>query len=132
MKRRGFLGFMGGAVAAGPGMAKQAAAQTLADLSIVDGINPAPPLSYYGEFPPRQADWAIPRLGKFKELLKSAESLKRKHMKTPVPALDPDLANMRSISLGSKIRMQRDRNFKHWLENEGGWLQRAINGEEDY
>lgn len=128
MKRRGFLGFMGGAVAAGPGMARQAAAQTLGSLSTGDFVSIGAPM-YGGAV--SDPGYAIHRLGQFKKFLESAEALRRRRLGTSVNILDPDLAQMRSFSLSAKIRMQRERNFQEWLDHESSWLQRAISGQDN-
>jgi hypothetical protein len=138
MKRRGFLGFMGGAVAAGPGMAKQAMVQ-IGDLSIpmsggiARGFNTDP-----NEAPTYSGGddgWQMERWSTFQKFLLSPEKLWKRRLDTHVNFLDPDIAQMRSISMVSKIRMQRDRNFSQWLRSEANWLQRAMsdeNGSDDY
>lgn len=134
MKRRGFLGFLGGAAVAGPGMVKNAAAQTMADLhpsgialsssaGISNGPMEAVPMNDITYQAERFARWNIARL--------NPEWLSRKRRERWVDGLDPDIASYRSISLGSKIRMQRNRNFETWLEGQDNWFERAISGERD-
>lgn len=117
MKRRGFFGLMGGAVVAGPSMAKTAISTGLEGLSIgaISGM-PEPPypfataasdISDISPFDP--GHWAQRELADF--LGKSAEELAEMRLNTSVSAIDPDISIMRSISLDSKIRMQRDRTF---------------------
>lgn len=56
MKRRGFLGLIGGAAVAGPSMAKQAVAATLADGHLV-GIATAANDFVGGGYPDGIMDW---------------------------------------------------------------------------
>lgn len=119
MKRRGFFGLMGGAVVAGPSMAQQAMTTGLEGLSIggvgvpfmdnganyVGQTTAAGPSETYDP-----THWPRKELADFLGL--TAEEWAQIRLDTYVSALDPDIAIMRSISLTSKIRMQRDRNFE--------------------
>lgn len=119
MKRRGFFGLMGGAVVAGPSMAQQAISTGMEGLSI--GGFGVPMLgagaNYAGQAvadgPSETYDpthWPRKELADF--LGRTAEEWAQIRLDTYVSSLDPDIAIMRSISLDSKIRMQRDRNFE--------------------
>ena len=133
MKRRGFLGFMGGAAVAGPAMAKQAVAQSLdamrlgtvlphgigGGMGLVGGTEAGVPPDHYDPL-----GWARKDLAQF--LGKSASQLLKERLNTQVSHLDPDIAVMRSISLGTTIRMQRDRNFEQNRTRERGWLEERI------
>ena len=124
MKRRGFLGFIGGAAVAGPGMAKAAATQGMEAMSLGNsaglglvstGIGyqtDAGPISPYPDelHPSDPKHWAQRQLADF--MGRSAEELRELRLDTHVSALDPDLAVNRSFSLQTKVRMQRDRNFE--------------------
>lgn len=135
MKRRGFFGLMGGAVVAGPSMAKAAATQGLEALQLgpVGGM-PFPPSAGYttGAYPensdgPSPLDpehWMQRELSDF--LGVSARELAERRLETHVHALDPDLAVMRSLSLDAKIRIQRDRQFTRERESQRRYLSRNI------
>ena len=126
MKRRGFLGFLGGAAVAGPGMVKNAAAQGMEAMSLGNstgllsaGIGyageamQADPLPFSSQGPLHPSDpkhWVQRQLAEF--MGRSAEELLEQRLGTQVHALDPDLAVNRSFSLSTKVRMQRDRNFE--------------------
>lgn len=124
MKRRGFLGFIGGAAVAGPSMAKAAAVQGMEAMSLgnavsLSGLVPGggwatevvPTEAYPDELHPTDPrHWVQRQLQEF--MGRSAEELLEQRLGTSVHALDPDLAVSRSFSLDAKIRMQRDRNFE--------------------
>lgn len=134
MKRRKFLGFLGGAAVAGPGMAKAAATQGIEALSVspvmpMNMVNPgmfgtaASAISGpVDDFDP--VGWARRDLARF--LGKSAEQLIRERNGIQVAMLDPDIASMRSLSLGAKVRMQRERLFERQQADERGWLERRL------
>jgi len=126
MKRRGFLGFLGGAAVAGPGMVKQAAAQTVAELALPSVGFGVEPVGYATQADDRS--WFNDKWRAFQSIVNSAEALARRKREIHVTHLDPDLANCRSFSLDAKIRMQRERNFKAWLEREQGWFARNWDG----
>lgn len=127
MKRRGFLGFLGGAAVAGPGMVKGAAAQGMEAMNLgqVSGLmggmstggyysnetDPAPPSSSSALPPTDPRHWVQRQLTDF--LGQTAEDLWEQRLRTQVQSLDPDLAVNRSFSLSTKIRIQRDRNFEN-------------------
>ena len=122
MKRRGFLGFLGGAAVAGPGMAKAAAAQGMEAMSLGNSTGLLSAVGYAGEaiasndpypgalHPSDPKHWVQRQLAEF--MGRTAEELLEQRLNTQVHALDPDLAVNRSFSLATKVRMQRDRNFE--------------------
>ncbi len=133
MKRRGFLGFLAGGAVAGPGMAKQAAAATLADLNVAalaGGI--AGEDSYYGgstgaiKSGRSSSGWAKVELAKL--LTRTSEQHAHFKRRLRVHTLDPDLASYRSIALHQKIAMQRERNYARNLRDEIDNLQAHILG----
>jgi len=131
MKRRGFLGFLGGAAIAGPSMAKQAVAATVADLNLA-GLSGGIPVPDY-DGPVGQAiggsgakEWAVARLAKL--AIRTAEQHDYHRRSVRPNMLDPDIASYRSIALHQKIRMQRDRDYVRGLEQERASLQGAIAG----
>lgn len=128
MKRRNFLGFMGGAAVAGPSMAKAGieslavpslgnAANQIVGGTIASGIRGP-------EEPHDPLGWAKKDLARL--LNKSAAQIMREKQGIQVTMLDPDLAAMRSLSLDTKIRIQRDRLYARSQEQERGWLEQRI------
>lgn len=128
MKRRGFLGFMGGAAVAGPGMVKEAAAKTLADLSL-GGIGGFPPSSPYPSGAINslgQMEWASKELAKL-GLRPAAQHAFHKR-RTQVHSLDPDLASYRSIALHRKISIQRERQYERELRETKSYFEATVAG----
>lgn len=112
MKRRNFLGFMVGAAASGPSIAKSASQLSMADLNYA-GISlgggggsgelakaPCPSDVYYDE-----KSWAKKALSGL--LGKTAKEIEKGRRETYVGGLEPDVAVLRSMTLTSKIRLQR-------------------------
>lgn len=131
MKRRGFLGFLGGAAVAGPSMAKQAVTTGLEGLSIGSGSQviggTLASAGYAAQGPLDPYDpvrWATRELNEF--IGRSASELLRERLETHVDRLDPDIAGMQAIALQAKIRMQRDRNFERNRAQQRGWLEREV------
>ena len=129
MKRRGFLGFLGGAAVAGPGMVKEAAAQTLADLSVsgvggslVGGLGYGVPSAQQTSMAP----WAADRLAKLVGRTAAQHAFYK--ARTEVYKLVPDLAANRSMALHRKIGLQRDRDYERSLEGEHSSLEATIAG----
>ena len=118
MKRRGFLGFLGGAVAAGPSAAKAAIDTTLADAGYVgQGLSAAAcntPAPYEG----------MSKLGrKLVQWVRSegVPEWKKRHIERNADhwrasGIDPDLACLKSVSPGYKAREQRRRNIERETE----------------
>lgn len=131
MKRRGFLGILGGAAVAGPSMAK-AALTTIADTSVV-GLSGGVPVPDWGApgyaspgIPVSDSSWQIGRLAKL--IARTAEQHDWHRRRTAVQSLDPDLAVNRSMALHMKIAIQRDRNYARGLEYERSDLEAQIAG----
>lgn len=138
MKRRGFLGFLGGAVAAGPAMAKQAATVGMEAMSLA-GVNaaaagseieasfawataPGNPIAPISPLDPKH--WIQQEL---RELVgMTAEERERRRRCTRVHGLDPDLAANRSFSLAAKVRLQRDRNFEREMTGQKEEMTRRL------
>lgn len=128
MKRRGFLGFLAGGAVAGPGLAKQAVAESIGDLGIQSaGILATDPSRYYSGPVPSSAppNW-IARLLKLNTRSQLEHAFHRK--RTEVYALDPDLHSYRSFAMHAKISLQRERNYIRGLENDRSWIEGAIAG----
>lgn len=126
MKRRGFLGFLGGAVAAGPSMAKQAVAE-VASLSIPNGLPTLPDFGFeksVGYPVSDSGEWEVLGLAELVGLTREqhAERMRggRVHM------LDPDIQSWRSISLSAKIQIQRERTYWRDYHNRKTFLERAV------
>ena len=111
MKRRAFLGFLGGAAVSGPTVAKAAGEMGLADLSLPNAIGEAVLPSAYGyATQPDNKGWAKDAL---KRLVgRSAQQIAREKRDTYVQALDSDTACLRSVAIGAKIRRQKRLNYE--------------------
>lgn len=141
MKRRGFLGFLGGAAVAGPSMAKEAVlgleslqigggSMGLVNQAISGGYGYATDAIPMGgdESPTSPHDpshWAQRELQNF--LGRTAEELAEQKRSIRVQALDPDIGALRSFSLDAKVRMQRDRIFEAEQQQTKSYLQRQLN-----
>lgn len=129
MKRRGFLGFIGGAAVAGPSMAKQAVT-ALSDTALgqVSGSGVGASAGMFAQsvgYPSQPPDMAAQLAG----LIGRTMTQHREEMaKVYVSSLDPDIAEYRAVRLQGKIRMQREREYWRQLANEKNWLQRAVEG----
>lgn len=110
MKRRSFLGFLGGAVVGGPKVA-QSAADKLSGIGLglgnAHGMEVA---SYSGYAIPPDAPLDATTFAKsaLKTLLgKSEEQIAEERRRIYISNIDPDIACLRSMTLTSKIRLQR-------------------------
>ena len=126
MKRRAFLGFLGGAAVAGPQAAKSAAEMTMADLRF-----PGIAGNAMGSLGGRVASgpdigWAKSQLAKLVGLGVKEREVKK--MRYWSDGLSPDVAVLRSVSLPRKIAMSKDRQFEASLRNERGYLEGVIAG----
>lgn len=136
MKRRGFLGFMGGAVAAGPSMAKAAVAQASVGMEAlsIGGVGSGilyPPEPYYGSVGIQSGGedydhgrWLTSELKRLSGM--SDDERRDRFDRTQVHQLDSDLASMRSYSLSAKINIQRRRNFENGIDREQRDLKRGL------
>ncbi len=141
MKRRNFLGFLGGAAVAGPGMAKAAASKMAEDLalrhgsSMLGGFNNLAPMGM-GEVASGSGG-SINAIVRANDMLRkimgmtAAERAKHK-ARMHVGALDPDLANYRSLSIGARMDMQRERNLERHLNERRGMWERLSIGQNPY
>lgn len=137
MKRRGVLGLLGGALAAGPSMAKEAVAG-LESLAVPKGIATQ---ALAGIRP--AADWAMDtesEIGwgdeqdygewlrdRLKELAGLTDQDKQERLaRMQVYELDADLQANRSFSLSAKIHLQKRRDLERELANEKRSLSRQL------
>jgi len=123
MNRRSFLKFLPAGVIG----ARQAAAEAAEKLAL-NGVSGSMSLS---GAPSTVAgpigignDWARANL---KRLI-DPEWLAYRKQQVAVGALDADLAMMKSIALGRRIDMQRDRNFQRETDRERSYLEKTIAG----
>lgn len=128
MKRRAFLGFLGGAAAAGPSVAKQAASNlSLADLAVpymgVEGNSLVGEATKMGGGP---KEWAKQSLAQL--VGKSAERIAIERRRHGIGGLDPEIASLRSVALHHKIEMSRSIAYERNQRNEKSWLQAQIDG----
>lgn len=135
MKRRNFLGLIGGAAVAGPSMAKQAVASGLEAAQVAGGfgntaIGMAGSQVYSGSpiadgiSAYNHGDWLRERI---KELTGMSKAERRDRMAGMyVTTLDPDLAVNRSFSLSRKVIIQKERDFDRQLEQNKRSLKREL------
>lgn len=134
MKRRGFLGLMGGAAVAGPGMVKQAAAAAVGGLETL-AVPGAAMLGDVG-YAQSAVPWGVQGtkatldgagiLAKLAGL--TADQRRRAKNQMHVSALDPDIASYRSIALHAKIDWQKERQFNRMLEQRKSMWTRHVAG----
>lgn len=112
MKRRSFLGFLGGAAVAGPQAAKSAAQMTMVDLQIPhlgDGV------PSHGLFSSKAAssydpkEWARDALNKLTG--RSAMEAAKRRREYQIYALDANVAALRSMTLVNKMRLSKEVQF---------------------
>lgn len=129
MKRRGVLGLLGGAFAAGPAMAKQAIASvetmTLPQLP----YDLLPIEAQYGQTNAvsdayNHGEWIRERIAQITGM--TAEDRKDRIAQMGVNQLDPDLAVNRSMALWAKIAEQKRRNFEISIAREHRSLTRDL------
>lgn len=140
MKRRNFLGFLGGAAVAGPGMVKEAAAKATADLALGHGALGG--LSYAGSAPMPSYGIAaqsgmIDQIIRAKTMLDklagmTAEQRARHKARLHVGALDPDLASYHSLSIGARMDMQRERQLDRLIKERRGMFEILATGGDPY
>ncbi|HWU19367.1 MAG TPA: hypothetical protein VN155_16925 [Devosia sp.] len=132
MRRRGVLGLLAGSAVAGPQMAKTAIASGMEGLSLSGAGMLGGSFGGYstmdsiptggGNYDP--TEWPRKELADF--LGRSMEEKRRRRLETHVNQLDPDIVVMNSLSLTTKVRMQRDRNFERAEAEQRGYLERQL------
>lgn len=134
MKRRGFLGLLGGAAVAGPGMAREAIGMAATQIGGVNGgvgglvanygAQATTGMNYTGGLAEPSRNWAAEQLSKL--IGKTAAEIAKEKAGIYVHSLDPDLAEMRSIRLHAKMRIQREREWQRMYDREKGHLERMV------
>lgn len=113
MKRRNFLGFMTGAVVSGPKIAKAAGEMKIGDLNLANNTdNAIGGDAWQRETPMPTSSQLMNDISYAKKCLKeflgkTASQMAREKREIYINALDPDISGLRSISLRSKMEMQR-------------------------
>lgn len=128
MKRRSFMGLLGAVGVTGPkGVAKAVAPVGSEVLSLAGMAYPED-----GESMPMahgvhgSTKWAKEALVKFIGM--SAESEAQAKRSYYVNSLDPDTHSLRSVSLGAKMRITRERQYAAWKRNRKPYLEGVIAG----
>lgn len=139
MKRRNFLGFLGGAAVAGPGMAKEIATKAAAELSVggmLSGIGAGSinaPQAAFGSF---ESQSLLQRAASSMTFLRSITRDQKTELRRrfgDVHRLDADLASYHSMSMAARIDMQRERNVDAYLNTRKAWWQGVLDrGDDDY
>lgn len=131
MKRRGFLGFLGGAAVAGPAMAKQAAQTVGIEAMALPSLPFPAPEETFGhsrEHPTDEnynhGDWLRDRIASITGI--SAQDRYDRISRMTVTVLDPDLACNRSMALWAKIHEQKVRNYERGKSSELRGLQKEL------
>jgi hypothetical protein len=130
VKRRGFLKLLGLSAAAAPAAPAMAVA-SVADLGLdmigVEGRVPHAEQLPSAYLPIDQQVQDIP--SQLATLIgRTAEQHRFWARRQDVYGLDPDLASYRSMSLGFRIEIQRQRNYERGVNNRMGWLEAHIKG----
>lgn len=131
MIRRNFLKMVTGMVASGQQVAKTASAMTTADINLkMLGLAGAAAQRDAGPSPASDPEyaktWAAKRLAQL--AMPGKRQRKMRKDRFWVDSLDPDVASLRSVSLGSKVRMSRDRQFERSERAERVYLKGIIAG----
>ena len=135
MKRRNFLGFLGGAAVGGKQVAakaiESAAALSLPDVAIKTGVLASGSAGIGGpSIDPAYKAMRVKQIAK--ELMgfrKSKSKLieeARLQMHDSPFRLEPDLHSLRSMSLTRKIHIQRDADLLRQINRQKSWLQREL------
>jgi hypothetical protein len=139
MKRRNFLGFLGGAAVAGPGMVKEAAAKVTSDLALGQGLSG---LNYVGGSP-LPSYGVVAQSGMIDQIIRAktmldklagmtAEQRAKHKARLHVGALDPDLASYHSLSIGARMDMQRERQLDRMINERRGMFEILATGGDPY
>lgn len=123
--RRGFLGLLGGAAAAGPSAVKSASAMTMTDLSLEGVASAASQVQEVSGL--GNAGWAKRSLVKWA----NPDWKERRKREWHVRELDPNTAALRSVALSSKIRITKQMQFLEHERSQKSYLERMLSGEED-
>lgn len=124
MKRRKFLGLLGGGVVAGPQAVKSAAEMSMVDLrtqgiGAFAGATTAMPEA-------AQKTWASERLKRLAGITAPEREYRIRNI--DVHSLPEDIAVLRSVSIGTKIRMSRPVIYERSDRQERNWLDGIVKG----
>lgn len=113
MKRRGFLGFLGGAVAAGPSVAKTAVAELPKGIAssgyISNSLGACAPSSY--PYEPSSGDWRVKEIANLRRLIsgdlteEEKEQERRSRLYRTRNTISQNVAGLHSVSGVHKLRM---------------------------
>lgn len=130
LNRRSILGLFGGAAVAGPQVAaKMTADITSLDVPGVSLLGTGEEVHFDGPSPGSSVSWAMKR--KAKRALFSALDWDDRRVKHSIHRLDANTAALVSVSMHSKLRISRDKQWKIFEEQEDRWLENLIANSED-
>lgn len=135
MKRRNFLGFLGGAAVGGKQVAakaiESAAALSLPDVAIKTGDLASGSAGIGGpSIDPAYRAMRVKQIAKelvgFRKSKSKLIEEARLQMHDSPFRLEPDLHSLRSMSLTRKIHIQRDADLLRQINRQKSWLQREL------
>ena len=126
LRRRSFLGLVGGAIAAPKAVVTQGMeALNIGNLGLLGQLQD-------GEVYPSASgnnNWAVKQLAK--RAARKFFDIERERNEFRIHEMDANTHALRSVSLVNKIRISRDRQFEIYEEKQGDYLNRVIAGMED-
>lgn len=129
MNRRGFLGFLGVAAAAGPQGARSAASMSLGDLAVPTTGLSFPTSTSSGAISSAPYDHKVWAAGQLKALLGLSNGQRERDRRNwSVSGLEPEIASLRSVALHTKIRMTRDRQYERDQMRQRDYLEGVVSG----
>lgn len=127
MKRRGFLGALGAAIASGPRAAKSIGEMSMADLSLGRaGVRAVGGTMGSVELGEGRAGWAAKALAKLMGKSKEQEDFDRRRFW--IDGLDAEIATLRSVSLHTKIQMTKTIAHRKGVREQKTYYQAIIDG----
>lgn len=123
VNRRGFLAGLTGAVTGG-----RKAVEDMTSLTLHGKAN-FPPVHGYGGLDPHSENrgWAWDALKKWA----NPAYIKRQKKEFYLDSLDVDVHALKSVSLGNKLRMSKDRKFEAYMKGQRSYLQRIWDGDDE-
>ena len=127
LRRRSFLGLVGGAIAAPKAVVTQGMeALNIGNLGLLGQLQDG---EVYPSASSSGNDWAVRRLAK--RAARKFFDLERERNEFRIHEMDANTHALRSVSLVNKIRISRDRQFEIYEKKQDGYLNRVIAGMED-